>query len=156
MSEETVEEEVLLSFKRFSAEKQDQVRALVNYATLMGLDGKDLVSIGGKLDRIKQKRERDRLRIVADELIKSCAPIGNDKKKQHHNNDLRRWNYVDGSGRKWTFTEADYWHVKVTSDTGVTKNFRNLDTYDVGRTGGKWTMKQVMLNVYEHKIMLNF
>lgn len=152
--ETTVEEEVLLSFKRFPAEKQDQVRALVNYATLMGLDGKDLVSIGGKLDRIKKRREIDHHRIIADELVEKCTPIGKDRTGQHR--DLRRWTYTDGSGRKWRFDEADYWVVRVTSDTNVSKRFRNLDRYDVGRSGTSWTMKQVMLNVYNGKIVLNF
>jgi hypothetical protein len=50
-----LEEELL--FKRFPADKQEQVRQLVAYAQLMGLDGKDLVSIGGKLDHIKASAE---------------------------------------------------------------------------------------------------
>lgn len=37
--------------KRFSDEKQDQVEQLVAYATMLGLSGKDLISIGGKMER---------------------------------------------------------------------------------------------------------
>ena len=46
-----------LIFKRFPEEKQEQVKQLVAYARLMGLDGKDLVSIGGKLDRTRTAEE---------------------------------------------------------------------------------------------------
>ena len=155
MSEETVEEEVLLSFRRFSADKQEQVRALVNYATLMGLNGKDLMSIGGKLDRIKKKREVERDRSIAEELCKSCVLVTADRKSQGR--DIRRWTYTDGSGRTWAFNEADYWQVQVTSDTGVKKRFRNLERYDLGRmSNDRWTMKQVMMNMHNGKIVLNF
>lgn len=153
--EHSVEEEVSLHFRRFSDEKQDQVRALVNYATLMGLDGKDLISIGGKLNRIKERREMERDRNIADELIKSCRPVGKDS--FDGSRDLRRWTYVDGTGRKWRFDESDYWTTKITSDTGVTKRYRNLDRYNIGRNGGKlWTLRQVMLNVHHGLIQLNF
>lgn len=156
MSEEhSVEEEVSLHFRRFSDEKQDQVRALVNYATLMGLDGKDLISIGGKLNRIKERREMERDRTIAEELVKSCRPVGKDSFDAGR--DLRRWTYVDGTGRKWRFDESDYWTTKITSDTGVTKRFRNLDRYNIGRNGGRlWTLRQVMLNVHHGLIQLNF
>jgi hypothetical protein len=156
MSEEqTVEEEVSLHFRRFSEDKQDQVRALVNYATLMGLDGKDLISIGGKLNRIKERREMERNRTIADELVKSCKPVGKDSMAKGR--DLRRWTYVDGVGRKWRFEDADYWTVKVTSDTGATKRFRNLDRYDIGRSSSHlWTIRQVMLSVHHGQIQLNF
>jgi hypothetical protein len=151
--EQLIDEESLF-FKRFPAEKQDQVRALVNYATLMGLNGKDLVSIGGKLDRIKAKREKDRMRTIAEEVVKSCALIGNDRKSPRR--DPTRWTYTDGTGRKWKFDNAQYWSVRVTSDTGVTKTFRDPERYDIGRGTDWWTLKQIMLNVHEGEIQLNF
>jgi len=40
-----------LKFRRFGKEKQEQIRQLVVYATMMNLSGKDLISIGGVLDR---------------------------------------------------------------------------------------------------------
>lgn len=73
-----MEDEELLFFTRFPAEKQDQVRGLVEYATLMGLTGKDLISIGGKLDRLKlAQAKRSNLEIIKGFKI---LPIGNDKK----------------------------------------------------------------------------
>jgi hypothetical protein len=55
-----MEDEIDIEFKRFSKEKQEQIRQLVAYTTLMGLTGKDLVSIGGKLERMKEAEERKR------------------------------------------------------------------------------------------------
>lgn len=153
--EQPIDEEALF-FKRFPAEKQDQVRALVNYATLMGLNGKDLVSIGGKLDRIKAKREKERLRVIADEVANGCTLIGNDRKASRKGDNPTRWNYTDGTGRKWKFDNADYWQVRVTNDAGVTKKFRDLPRYDIGRASPMWTLKQVMLAVHEGEIVLNF
>jgi len=66
-------EEKELIFRRFPKEKQDQVRGLVEYATLMGLSGKDLVSIGGKLDRIKEAQERERNLSIAQGF--ECLPV---------------------------------------------------------------------------------
>lgn len=45
-------------FNRFSTTKQAQVEQLVAYAQLMGLSGKDLVAIGGKMHREQVKSEQ--------------------------------------------------------------------------------------------------
>ncbi len=67
-------EEKELEFKRFSKDKQEQIRQLVSFATLMGLTGKDLVSIGGKLSRIESAQEiRQRKTAVEGYDVK---PIG--------------------------------------------------------------------------------
>lgn len=71
-------DEIELHFKRFSAEKQEQIRQLVAYTTLMGLSGKDLVSIGGKLDRIKQAQDRSHNKQVVASY--KMLPIGKDTK----------------------------------------------------------------------------
>lgn len=68
-----------LSFKRFSDSKQEQIRQFVAYAQLMGLTGKDLVSIGGKLDRIQASKDKEhRLEIVKGYVVKPIGktPIG--------------------------------------------------------------------------------
>jgi len=76
--EDSFLEEEQIFFKRFSKEKQEQVRGLVQYATLMGLSGKDLISIGGKLDRLKEQAERSRnIKIVEGYTL---IPIGADAK----------------------------------------------------------------------------
>ena len=40
-----------MKLNRFSADKQDLIEQFVEYAQLMGLSGRDLVAISGKLDR---------------------------------------------------------------------------------------------------------
>jgi hypothetical protein len=50
-----MEDEVF--FKRFPLDQQEQIRSLVNYSILMGLSGKDLISIGNRLERIKRNQD---------------------------------------------------------------------------------------------------
>ena len=45
-----------MEFKRFSEDKQEQIRQFVSYAQMMGLTGKDIRSIGDKLDRRRVDR----------------------------------------------------------------------------------------------------
>lgn len=66
-----------MEFKRFSKDKQEQVRQFVAYAQMMGLTGKDIRSIGDKLDRMRLSEERKQnLEIVKGY---NCLPIGNDR-----------------------------------------------------------------------------
>ena len=52
-------------FRRFSEDKQPQVRQLVGWARLLGLTGRDLISIGGKLDRATAQQELRRNKEIA-------------------------------------------------------------------------------------------
>ena len=52
-------------FRRFSEAKQAQVRQLVGWARLLGLTGRDLISIGGKLDRATAQQELRRNKEIA-------------------------------------------------------------------------------------------
>lgn len=159
MTEETVQtvtdEEELIVFRRFPKEKQDQVRALVNYATLMGLSGKDLVSIGGKLERLKVSQEKRAREVVLEELVKRCELIGRDRKDYRAMHDPNRFDYTDSTGRKWRIENIDWASARVTSDTGTTKRVRIIERYTIsGR--GRYDMKQFLLNVHYGNIQLNF
>ena len=142
-------EEVLLHFKRFPKEKQDQVRALVNYATLMGLNGKDLVSIGGKLNRIDAKKE-----LAHNESIVSAMdirPIGKDR------DCYRRWAYTDAIGVVYHFS-CSYYRYEVTNiaTKKVSKGYVN-DRYPVGRgfhIQNNRDLPNIMLNLYNGKFQL--
>ena len=48
-------------FCRFPEAKQPQVRQLVQWARLLGLTGRDLISIGGKLDRLRAATRAERV-----------------------------------------------------------------------------------------------
>ena len=147
---ETEETEELI-FKRFPADKQEQVRALVNYATLMGLDGKDLVSIGGKLDRIKVRREIEANRAIIESM--DIQTIGKDTSLRH------RWAYVS-DGVRYYFTNADWWGVNIrNSATNKSRHVPIRSSYNLG-TRFKYRenafLADIMLNVYHGHVLLNF
>lgn len=116
-------DEIELEFKRFSKEKQEQIRQLIAYTTLMGLTGKDLVSIGGKLDRLEQKRDRDyRLGIVKAYDIRL---IGADKTT--HTRFKLKINDI------WYHFKSDYTSFYVVN-TKTNKSYRHyLDRDEWGR-----------------------
>lgn len=123
-------DDIELEFKRFSKDKQEQIRQLVSFATLMGLSGKDLVSIGGKLDRIAARRDMEgRLAIVKAYDIQA---IGKDKHTMdrfkleingvmyHFKNDYGNWAITNTQTKKskmhynrswWTWGRID-WRIR--------------------------------------------
>lgn len=149
----STEEELL--FKRFPAEKQEQVRQLVAYAQLMGLDGKDLVSIGGKLDRIKASAEYKRNKELVESSFTFLA-IGADKGRGEYylNN---RWR-IKTAGGSYTF-EAQGWDVyRVRSNkTGAVRDHRATEDYSLG-TGDYYKRRRyaIMLDVAYGILPLNF
>lgn len=144
-------EEEELVFKRFPAEKQDQVRGLVNYATLMGLDGKDLVSIGGKLDRLKASRLK-KSNMQAVESFE-CLPIGKDS-----NRDIdQRFKMVtvggtyhfERSGSRWTITS-------LSTKKSVRHNVDSWE-YSLPKVGYERRHRYcLLLDISSGKIVLNF
>ena len=128
-----MEDEVLLEFKRFSADKQEQIRQLVAYTQLMGLTGKDLVSIGGKLDRIQRRKELESNLAIG--LSYECV-IAGQSKKDKIKNENRKWYYTDGHGTKWMFN-GDYYGISISllqlcyfaqQDVSVTNERRRIAT----------------------------
>ena len=152
MTEETtVDEEVMIEFSRFPQEKQDQVRALVNYATLMGLNGKDLVSIGGKLDRVRIRRE-----ITANRAIVS----GMDLKTIGKDTDFwYRWAWIDSQGTRYYFEDVTYGSVVITNTKTKQSQKVRYDSWNMPDTG-RWSVKRnsslpsIMLGVYHGLIKL--
>lgn len=149
-ADNTVEEELGIYFKRFPKEKQDQIQALVNYATLMGLDGKDLVSIGGKLDRIKAKRTIATNREIVSSM--QIDTIGKD------GNCWERWSYKHHDGTLYYFSSANWYDVTVkNTKTGKKTDPVIVEHYDLGRwsfKGNRYDLANVMLNVYHGHIIL--
>ena len=145
------EEELL--FKRFPADKQEQVRQLVAYAQLMGLNGKDLVSIGGKLDRIRATAEYRRNRSLVESSFEFLY-VGRDSSEYTLNN---RWR-IKTAGGSYTF-EARGWDMyRVKSNkTGVVRDHRVTEDYSLG--GGDYYKRRryaVMLDVCNGLLPLNF
>jgi hypothetical protein len=143
-----------MSFKlsRFPAEKQDQIEQLIAYAQLLGLSGKDLVAIGGKMDREQAKR----LKIANMEIVRGfeCLPIGKDSK---HDLDTRfklktidgAYNFVNDSWQRWIVTSVK---------TKVQRNhYSNTDMYDLPKT--RWRTQQryaMLLDIAEGRFKLDF
>jgi hypothetical protein len=146
-------EEAELLFKRFPVDKQEQVRQLVAYAQLMGLDGKDLVSIGGKLDRIKAAAEYKRNRSLVETSF-TFLNVGRDHGEYALNN---RWR-IKTSGGSYTF-EARGWDMyRIKSNrTGAVVDHRVTADYSLG-TGDYYKRRRyaVMLDVCNGLLPLNF
>lgn len=154
-------EDELLFFKRFPVEKQDQVRGLVEYATLMGLSGKDLVSIGGKLDRIKQAQAK----VANMNIINSfeCLPIGMDKKASSRSDAVDRRFRLKTANGTYTFeiNGASYYTEtwKITSSTSkvTVKHAPDVWLYDLPKSN--WTKRSryaLLLDISAGKLKLNF
>lgn len=156
---EEVEQEKELVFKRFPEEKQEQVRQLVSYCTLMGLTGKDLVSIGGKLARIDERREIQNLIQIAQDYEASTKPIGKNKADQERN-EGQRWTYTDSTGAKWDFTTQSFWSISIRSrTTGKIRNFYTMPHIRYGSRRGlknKVWMYNALIALHLGEIVLNF
>lgn len=128
-------DEVELEFKRFSKEKQEQVRQLVAYTTLMGLTGKDLISIGSKLNRIALRKDLEhRLHIVDSYSIK---PIGGDK-------DTSRRFKIEINGVNYNVYD-DYYGCVVKNTKTNKQTTVHVDHYDWGRAGWRHRVRYEFL-----------
>lgn len=144
--------ETSFKLKRFSADKQDQVEALVSYATMLGLTGSDLVSIGGKMNRMQASAERKRnTEIVAGmhTVSRGHRDIDTDFKMQ---NALGDWYVFRFTG----WYQYGCWDVS-NPKTKVMKSHVVTTAYEVGGTGHRRRMKNlVLLDVYNGVFKLDF
>ena len=142
-----------LHFRRFSDDKQEQIRQLVNYCTLMGLTGLDLVSIGGKLARMEKAAEAKKNLEIG--LSYQTVTVGADKKTKAKN-EGRSWYYTDAFGKKWRFDyDYGYYNIRVTNCTsGMRKNFY-IDNL-VQKAKAANFRANVMANLHYGAIQLNF
>lgn len=139
---------------RFSDAKQDQIEQLVSYATMLGLNGSDLVAIGGKMNReaanINKKANMD---IISGFV---CLPIGKDGSDKIND----RFKLKTPSGA-YNFTNGswyDQWDIHSLK-TGVTHGW-TIDAYeyDLSRS---YSYKEksrfsLLLDISKGKINLNF
>lgn len=151
-----MEEELVL--KRFPPEKQEQVRQLIAYAQLMGLDGKDLVSIGGKLNRMRQAGERDRNL----EIIRSfdVQPIGTDAKaKGFYREDLMdsRFKIKTSTGAYNFSYDFGNWRIRSLKTGAIVRHNIDIYAYELGSPSwGRRYRYAVILDVAHGKLQLNF
>ena len=145
-----------MTFKlnRFSDDKQDQIEQLIEYAQLLGLTGRDLVAIGGQIDRL-QAKERKKANMV---LIKGfeCLPIGKDSntawsldKRFKLKTATGTYNFDSGGWSSWTVTSLK---------TKIRKDY-NVDPYEYDLPSTDWGTRQrytMLLDIANGKFSLNF
>lgn len=134
--------------KRFDKAKHDQLEGLLEWCQLMGLTGKDLVSLGGHIERSQLAAEAKSNRTLAETI--TFDPVGSDTEMSN------KWSYLTPDGR-YTFQDARWGQVTVVSNkTKVRKNFRT-EMYQLGRMHwGKRDRLQCALNIINGRIVLDF
>lgn len=154
-----MDEDLELEFRRFPKEKQEQIRQLVSYCTLMGLTGEDLISIGGKLARNAAKTESKRNIEIAKSYESSITPVGKtalDKLR----NEGKRWIYTDPRGNKWEFSTEYYYEVQIKSRATRTIKYFYIDNHIKGpgrhAAKDKICMYNALIALHKGLIQLNF
>jgi len=146
-----------LFFKRFPESKQDQVRQLVSFATLMGLTGKDLVSIGGKLDRIKVAQDlKNRKQIIAGYVVSPIGKDANHSKSEQERKMQSRFKLETANG-VYHFQHNHYNGFTVTNPRTKIKVNHTAQYRDWGRLS--WIVRDrynVLMDVHEGLLQLNF
>jgi len=141
-----------MKLNRFSADKQDLIDQFVEYAQLMGLSGRDLVAIGGKLDR-ESKKEIKKSNMA---IVKSfdCLPIGNDAQWQLDN----RFKLKTTNGA-YNFDIYPY-YVEIISLKTKVKQKHSIDPWEYElprvsewRTRSRYT---ILLDIAAGRIKLDF
>lgn len=144
-----------ITFKRFPENKQEQIRQFVAYAQMCGLTGKDIRSIGDKLDRERKAVERK----SNMEIIKGfeCLYIGNDQKRFDKNCINDRFKLKTATGA-YNF-KYDYYGYQVTSlQTKKTVNHRtDVYAYELPtRNYDEIARYATLLDIAFGKLKLNF
>jgi hypothetical protein len=141
-----------MKLTRFPDAKQDQVEQLIEYAQLLGLSGRDLVAIGGKIDREQAKSRKE----SNMELIRGfeCLPVGKDDKY-----DLdRRFKLKTATGT-YNFDTGGWSDWTITSLKTKNKVSRSVDPYLYDLPSTDWRTKlryAILLDIALGKFQLNF
>ena len=138
----------LTRLKRFDKAKHDQLEGLLEWCALMGLTGKDLVSLGGHIDRSQKTEEAKSNRALAETI--KFDPVGNEVEK------ATKWSYDTPMGR-YTFQDSSWGRIVVVSNkTKVRRNAR-VEMYQLGRMS--WQKRDRLncaLNIIHGQILLDF
>lgn len=155
-------EEKLIEFKRFPKDKQEQVRQFVAYAQMCGLSGKDIRSIGDKLDRdARAILKRQNLEIVRGF---NCLPIGVDKRyqaKHYKSSSLEsalnnRFKLKTARGAYNFHREWSSWHIKSLS-TGIVKSHYYSEDHELGSIDWNYRARcAVLLDIAQGRLKLDF
>jgi hypothetical protein len=141
-----------MKLNRFPAEKHEQIEQLIVFAKLMGLSGRDLVAIGGKIDR------EDRKALVQSNMhlvnTFQCLTIGFDSV---HNLDSR-FKLKTGRGA-YNFHSIGWNSWLITSLKTKIKQTYTVDvySYDLPRIDFRTKCRYaILLDIAQGKLVLNF
>ncbi len=138
----------LTRLKRFDKSKHEQLVGLLQWCELMGLTGRDLISLGGHIDRL-QTRE------AAQKNIEIAKGYKIDRVGHDTSNDAR-FSLKTVNGR-YQFQYYSYQTVYVTSYKTKVKKHLAMDHFNLGRMDyRKAWIYRVLLNVHSGKIVLDF
>ena len=138
----------LKRLKRFDPAKHQQLEEFIAWCQLMGLTGRDLISLGGHLDRVQQRNEVERTL----EIVK-----GYNLEKVGHDRAIEDRFTIKRIDARYRFDNEGWDWVKITNYK--TKKFQRfpLPSYNLGRMHWRkaWVYRAV-LAVHDGKIQLNF
>ena len=145
-----------ITFKRFPENKQEQIRQFVAYAQMCGLTGKDIRSIGDKLDRERKAVERRQNMVIVNGF--ECLNIGEDAKSGNKKSFLNERFKLKTARGTYNF-KYDYYGYRVTSLT--TKKTINHKTdvwaYELPtRNYDEITRYATLLDIANGKLKLDF
>lgn len=137
--------------KRFSKEKMIQVEQLISYATLMGLTGTDLISIGGRIEREKANIAKK----ANMEIINSftCLPYG-----VNRNIDDRFKLKTPNGNYNFTRDSWDDWKILSLKTDATRYHHADRHAYDLPRSNNGWCPSRyaLLLDIAAGKLQLNF
>jgi hypothetical protein len=139
----------LKRLKRFDKDKLEQLEGLLQWCALLGLTGKDLISLGGHIDRIQAREVMLANMAIVDGM--GCTPVGDDT------NMHRRWRFKHANGT-YRFEEIGWYCVKITNTrTKVVKKFTVKQDHDLGHMVSRKRLRYyTMLDVSNSTILLDF
>lgn len=136
--------------KRFDTAKHEQLEGLLQWCQLMGLTGKDLVSLGGHIDRLQARQAVEQNLAICQGI--QIDPVGKD------NNTNTRWSIKTSTGR-YKFELGSYYEdITITSyATKVKKRYQANRIYELPRMDWrKRTKYQALLDYHYGIIQLDF
>lgn len=140
--------------KRFPESKHEQIRQLMSYIEMCGVSGRDLVSIGGYIDRRRVSEQYQHAKARVQEFIdqKTIQPIGKDRSEQIVN----RFKYKGLSGDYNFSGDWRDWEI-VSVKTKVRQHYHPSNRDWPGHLN--WTRRafyDMVLDIAEGQIQLNF
>jgi hypothetical protein len=138
----------LKRLKRFDPNKHQQLEEFIAWVRMMGLTGRDLISLGGQMDRMDVRDQALQNRAIVEGM--QLDPVGSDRSV----ND--RWTIKTINGR-YRF-DVDYHSVYITSyKTKKRHVWHCSNDYELGKMHWrKRTKYEVMLDWHHGKLLLNF